>query len=240
MNVNSNKNKIVRNLLIVILIVLNVLSVYGQSENELIKEVRWIRISIDSIDSAVLNSMFTDIDSLTRQDSLVFFLESQDITDKRKHYIHTLKNMVRDSLPKREWLYYNDYKGDFPGYLVVMDGYYPFYNDKGEYQTTLNEEHGYEAFIYPIPKGYYEIVPNEVEEIRIREVKSWNADKEAYEFTTEAIRLDPIFGMISSNELWIDLNESQQVFGERSWLQYFFNQDYNGYQYMQTKQAKYY
>lgn len=233
------KSTPVRSLLILIVLVLNVLSVSGQSEDSLIKEVRWIRITIDSIDSAVLNSMFTDIDSLVNQDSLVFFLENRDITYKRKHYIHTLKNMVRDSLPKRDWLRYYDYEGDSTSYLVVLDGYYPFYNHKGESQTSLNKQYGYESYIYPIPKGYYEIVPNEVVEIRIREVKCWNTKKETFEFKTEALRLYPIYGMIGSEELWIDLNEVSQVLGDKLWLQYFFNQDYHGYQFMQTNQAKY-
>lgn len=228
---------------VLIIAILSVISLgRGQSTDTSCVEVKWVNVKVESIDSALFLSMIKTIEELTVNGEGIYFLESTDISQKRKFYPHIIANIKKDSL-RYDVDFTYPYRGKESSFIVAMDGYYTFCDENGKNQTVYEYYEDYpdsksEVYVYP-PRSFYEFVPSKIKEVRVRQKKVWNDQKEEFEFITEAISLYPNYGFSGKLECWIDLNKLQLLVEESSWINFFIEQEYDGYQYMQTNCARY-
>lgn len=228
----------------IITIVLLIGASFGRSQSidTSCADVEWIKIKVETIDSALFNSMIKTIEELTLQGKGIYFLESSDISSKRKFYPHIFSHVNKDSIDSNMDYTY-PYRGEKNSFLVVMDGYYPFCDENDKDQTIYeyyenNPDSKSEVYVYPV-RSFYEFVPSKIEEVRVRQKKVWNDQLKKFEFITEAITFYPYYGYSGKLECWLDLNKVQSIVDNENWINFFIEQKYNGYQYMQTNCAKY-
>jgi hypothetical protein len=232
---------------LIILLFFVPLQLLSQSEIDIITPVRWTRIDLKLLKNDHFNApngivddsakyLYTCMQMLANSDTMFYFLEGGDISDKQKLYFESaLALKIDSSLANNQWTYLEtSIEKNF--LISTAPDWNPFFLENGFPYIRINPD-GWEEFCYP-PRTYFQIIPSEVTEFRVREEGMYDQKKKKIEYTPVAIEVFPVSGYNGSGHLYFDLKRVKDRFNDPKrtpWLVDIIQAIPQGEQYMQTK-----
>ena len=225
-------------------------SVAQQNEMEIQTPVRWTRIAIKDLNSTLLESpvgqlkdsskyLYSCMQMLANSDTMFFFLEGGDITEKQKLYFESANVGKPDSaIAHNQWTYLEETK-EKNFIISTAPDWNPFFLEDGFPYIRINPD-GTEEFCYP-PRTYFQIITSDVTEIRVREEGKYNSKTKKIEYVPVAIQIYPDWGYQGDSLLYFDLKRVKERYSapdQLPWLEDINKALPKGQQFMQTTVRK--